>query len=364
MDEQMIRKYYLTGYAIKFVQLLVVAFCMGVGLIYLFFHVPMFLLDDYFQVSAVIALILVVFLLSMFVTTPLEYRLDSKYGRTTFEFRSYLAYKLRSGLVFLVPFALLFLVFAAFSIFAPIVGTFTTLLTFVTTAVMILIIGFIMPKIYGSALKKEKIEDQSLLDSIRGLADKMGIKGKFSGAYHVPVRGFKVVNAAQLGFGRRQARVYLIGDIDKVLNRNEIEAVVAHEFAHLRLRHILKLSLILLALMVGTYSAFTIVASVLVYFLLASGVVLTDELVFTIIIVVEYLAPFTALYLVLLKLRRVFETEADLLAARCTNPRDLATSLEKLADYNLVPMKFPKIIGILKGHPSMSERINRLKRMS
>jgi Zn-dependent protease with chaperone function len=60
----------------------------------------------------------------------------------------------------------------------------------------------------------------------------------------------------------------------------------------------------------------------------------------------------------------MFETEADLLAAKVTNPMDLATSLEKLAAYNLVPMRFPKIIGILKGHPSMAERIDRLKRMN
>jgi Zn-dependent protease with chaperone function len=84
---------------------------------------------------------------------------------------------------------------------------------------------------------------------------------------------------------------------------------------------------------------------------------------FLIILAVDYLAPCAVLYLLLLKFRRMFEIEADLLAARATSPRDLATSLSKLADYNLVPMKFPKIIGILKGHPSISERIDRLEQM-
>lgn len=363
MDEQRIRRYFLNGYAIKVFQLAVFGFCMSVGMIYVFFGVPMFLLDDYFQVTALTALIVIAFLLSTFATIPLEYRLDRNYGRTTLGFRSYLAYKLRSRLVFLIPFALLLLLYVSFWFFAPIDSTFATLLMFGTTAIMVLVIGFIMPKIFGSALKKEKIEDQSLLDSIKGLAEKMGIKGKFTGAYHVPVRGFKVVNAAQLGFARRQARVFLIGNVDDVLNRGEIEAVVAHEFAHLKLRHILKLTLLLLALIIAMYSAFTTVATLLVYSLLASGVFLADELIFSIIMVVEYLVPFTTLYLVLMKLRRIFETEADLLAARVTNPMDLANSLEKLANYNLVPMRFPKIIGILKGHPSMGERIEALKRM-
>lgn len=360
----MIRKYYLEGYAIKFLSLLLVCFTSLVGLIYLFFYVPLFMIDDYFQVIAITALIGVVFLISTFLVTPLEYRLDRKYGRTTFGFRRYLGYKLRSRLVFLMPFAMLLLLFVAFWLFAPSDADYSQLLTFATTLAMVLIIGLAMPKIYGSILKKEKIEDQGLLDSIRELADKMGIKGKFTGAYHVPVEGFKVVNAAQLGFSRRQARVYLIGDIEKVLNKKEIEAVVAHEFAHLRLRHILKLTAILIALMLGLYSVFTVAASLLVYFLIGTGIIVTDEMVFFILIVMDYLVPFVFLYLLLLKLRRMFENEADLLAARCTNPMDLATSLEKLADYNLVPMKFPKIIGILKGHPSMFERIERLKRMN
>jgi hypothetical protein len=155
MDEQRIKKYYFAGYAIKVFQLAVFGFLSGAGMIYLFFFVPMFMLDDYFQVSTVTALIVVAFLFSTFVTTPLEYRLDRNYGRTTFGFRSYLAYKLRSRLVFLIPFALLLLLYASFWFFAPIDSDFTTLLTFVTTAAMILIIGFVMPKIYGSALKKE-----------------------------------------------------------------------------------------------------------------------------------------------------------------------------------------------------------------
>jgi STE24 endopeptidase len=363
MDEREINKYFCRGYAIKFLQLVVFGFCLAAGLIYLFFFVPAFTLDDYFQISSMTVMIVVAFLLSSLVSTPLEYRLDRKYGRVTLGFSSYLRYRLRSRLVFLIPFVLLLLLYTAFWFLAPSDIDFTTLFTIVTSVVMILVVGLIMPRVYGSALRKEEIEDQSLVDSIRNVADKMGIKGKFMGAYHVPVRGLRVVNAAQLGFARRQARVYLIGDIEHVLTRNEINSVVAHEFAHLRLRHILKLTLILLALMVGIFFLFTIIATILLDFLLASSLVLTDEMLFSIILLVEYLLPFVVLYLVLLKVRRTFESEADLLAAKVTNPTDLATSLEKLAEYNLVPMKFPKIIGILKGHPSMKERIDRLKGM-
>jgi STE24 endopeptidase len=363
MDERRIKKYFFAGYAIKFFQLAIFSLFIGAGIIYLFFHAPMLFLNDYSQITIMTAMIVVAYLLAAFVATPLDYRIDREYGRTTLRFRSYLSYKLRSRLVFLIPFALLLLLYTSFWFLVPVDSDFATLLTFVVTLVLVLIIGFIMPRIYGSALRRERIEDQSLIVLIRDLADKMGIKGKFTGAYHVPVRGFKIVNAAQLGFARRQARVYLIGDIEQVLNRNEIQAVVAHEFAHLKLRHILKLTLLLLALMLVAYSAFTIVANILIDFLFVNNVVVTDELIFSIIILVGYILSFIAVYLVVLKLHRRFETEADLLAARVTNPTDLATSLEKLADYNLVPMEFPKIIGILKGHPSMKERIDRLKRL-
>jgi STE24 endopeptidase len=248
-------------------------------------------------------------------------------------------------------------------VFIPNEDVYSTPFTYATTLIVIFIIGIIMPRIYGSLLRKERIGNPELSKSIQDLASRMGIKGRIEGAYQVPVRGFKVVNAAQLGFGRRHGRIYLIGNIEELLTKNEVEAVVAHEFAHMKSRHILKLSVILIALMVGMYAVFTVLAYTVLYSLLLMGTEISAELMLVSIILLDYVAPFILVYLVILKFRRVFEFEADKIAAQTTNPKYLANSLVKLADYNLLPKKFPRILGGLMSHPSISDRIERLQRI-
>lgn len=98
-------------------------------------------------------------------------------------------------------------------------------------------------------------------------------------------------------------------------------------------------------------------------FLLISGFVIPDEVILLALIVVEYMVPFTVVYLILLKIRRMFELEADLLAARSTSPQHLSAALLKLAEYNLIPMKFSRFTGAIMSHPSISERVERLTKL-
>jgi STE24 endopeptidase len=363
MDERMIRKYFLASFAFRLFSIVLVGLGMVAGIAYMFFHVPMFLNNDYFQVASVILIIVLAFLVSVVVLAPFEYRLDKKYGRVTLSYGSYFGYKMRSRLVFLIPFSILFLIFILYSAFMPNEDVYSIPFTYLTTLVAIFIIGIIMPRIYGSLLRKERIGNPELSKSIQDLASRMGIKGRIEGAYQVPVRGFKVVNAAQLGFGRRHGRIYLIGDIEELLNKNEVEAVVAHEFAHMKCRHILKLSVILVALMIGMYTLFTVLSYTVLYSLLLMGADISGELILVSIILLDYVAPFMLVYLVILKFRRAFEFEADKIAAQSTSPKSLANSLLKLADYNLLPKKFPRILGGLMSHPSMSDRTERLQRI-
>jgi Zn-dependent protease with chaperone function len=67
--------------------------------------------------------------------------------------------------------------------------------------------------------------------------------------------------------------------------------------------------------------------------------------------------------LLLFIIRRTYEFEADQLAAKITSPQDLSGALVKLAEYNLIPMEFPRVIGALMPHPSMMSRLERLKRL-
>nr|MDO8099476.1 M48 family metalloprotease [Candidatus Njordarchaeota archaeon] len=361
MDERMIRKYFLKAFAFRFLSMLLVGVSIVVGMVYMILYVPMFLYDDYFGIVSLILIMTLAFLVSTLVVAPLEYRLDREFRRTTLRFRGYLDYRLRSRIVFLIPFLVLLAMFVPLWLFVPGTDEFSSSLTFGVTILAVLVMGLVMPKIYGSMLRKQEIKDPKLLESIKELMGKMSIRGKFGGAYRVPVQGFKVANAAQLGFARKQRRIYLIGDIERILTKHEVEAVIAHEFAHMKLHHILKLMLVLVVLMLGAYGVFTFLGLLLLYVLSFGLMELTIGSTLAIIVVLDYIAPFVIVYLFLFIVRRIYELEADQLAARSTSPQDLSGALVKLAEYNLIPMKFPRVIGALMPHPSMTLRIERLK---
>lgn len=363
MDGRTIREYFMTGLMFKLFSTILVGLGVASGLFYMFVRVPLFLNNNYFQSASVILILVLSFLVSGSIMAPFEYRVAKKYGRTTWDFRGYFSYKMRSRLVLLIPFSIMSVVFIIYWMIIPSEVGNSLLFTYGTMMIIIFAVAVMMPRIYGSLLRKERIGNPELSKSIQDLANRMGIRGKIEGAYQVPVRGLKVVNAAQLGFGKRQGRIYLIGDIEEVLTKNEVEAVVAHEFAHMKSRHILKLFVILLSLVMGFYALFTLMTLTILSSLLLSLAGISDVALVAGILFWDFVVPLVLAFIVILKFRRIFEFEADRIAALTTNPKYLSKSLVKLADYNFIPRKFPWIIGALMGHPSIADRVDRLDRM-
>jgi Zn-dependent protease with chaperone function len=363
MDGRMIREYFRKSLIFKAMSMTLIGLGVALGLLYMLISVPLFLTNYYFQAASVTLILILSFLFSGLVLAPFEYRVDRSYRRTTWNFRSYLSHRMRSSLILLIPFSIMFLIFVLFWLVIPSEDIYTILFAYAVVIIVIFAMVIIMPRMYGSLLRKEKIADPQLSKSIQDVANRMEIKGKIEGAYKVPVRGLKVVNAAQLGFGRRHGRIYLIGDIEQLLSKNEVQAVVAHELAHMKARHILKLSLILLALIMGFYALFTLMTFTVLFPFLLFVADISEVALVTSILFLEFVAPIVLAYFVILKVRRIFEFEADQMAALTTSPKYLSTSLAKLADYNFIPRKFPRIIGALIGHPSISDRVDRLDRM-
>ena len=363
MNGRMIRQYFRASLIFRLLSAMLLGLGVASGIIYMFIAVPLFQTNDFFQVASITFILVLSFFISGFILAPFEYRLDRKYGRTTWSFGGYLSYKMRSRLILLIPFSIMLLVFIVYWIIIPGEDVYSVLFAYVSMIVIIFAVAIIMPRIYGSLLRKEKIGNEALSKSIQDLANRMGIKGKIDGAYQVPVRGLKVVNAAQLGFGRRQGRVYLIGDIEEVLTKNEVEAVVAHEFAHMKAHHILKLSILLLTLLMGLYLLFTLMMFTILYPFLLFAANISDVAFIASVIFLDLACPLILAYILILKFRRMFEFEADRMAALITNPKYLSTSLDKLADYNFIPKKFPWIIGVFIGHPSIVDRVERLTKM-
>jgi len=202
--------------------------------------------------------------------------------------------------------------------------------------------------------KYKKLEDEVLRQRIFDLASKMQIKLMEVSEIDFSKKTLKA-NAAFTGMGKTK-RVLLADTLKDKYTLDEVEAILAHEFAHYRLKHILKLialnSLITLGL-------FYLIFKTSVYTL---GVFRLDSL--------RQLSslPLVFLYFIFFGLiiqpleayfSRRFEKEADALALKVTQNKSAFISLmEKLAAQNLADRNpHPIIKFFFFTHPSIDERI-------
>ncbi len=183
-------------------------------------------------------------------------------------------------------------------------------------------------------------------------------------------------NAFATGRNPEHAAVAVTTGILQVLDRSELEGVVAHELAHIKNHDILISSIA--AVMAGAISYLATMAQWSMIF----GGGRSDEeggsnpLVMLVSLIV---APLAA-SLIQLAISRSREYSADATGAEiCGHPKALAGALNKLAHYNaqrpmevnpasaqmyiVNPLKGGSIAGLFSTHPPMEERIRRLLAM-
>jgi STE24 endopeptidase len=173
----------------------------------------------------------------------------------------------------------------------------------------------------------------------------------------VEVRDIKVLdtgperqaNALITGFWGR-ARYILISDrLLDVMERDELEAILAHEIGHAK-RHDL---LIKVAAHIGALVLMTVAFIGLSVLLDPPGPV-----------VVLLLAGILAANLFVAGLVGVpLERRADDYAARTTDPEVLLRALEKLAEANLTKRRTGRLWNLLQQHPGIEERLSRLREL-
>lgn len=163
-------------------------------------------------------------------------------------------------------------------------------------------------------------------------------------------------NAAFVGIGKTK-RVILADTLKDKYSEDEIEVILAHEFAHYKLKHLLKLILInSLATIIAFYFIFKTGNSVLSLFGLSS---LSDIAALPVIIM--YLVVFGIVMQPLQNyISRRLEKNADKMALSVTGLREAFVSMmEKLSAQNLVDRSpRPLIKFFFFDHPPVDERIN------
>ena len=202
--------------------------------------------------------------------------------------------------------------------------------------------------------KYKKLSDDVLRQRILNLADKM--KVKILDCFEIDFsRQTLKGNAAFVGWGKTR-RVILADTLKDKYTYDEIEVILAHEFAHYRLRHLLKLILVNSAsTLLIFYLIFMTSDYALSFFGLSSLFdIATLPIIFIYFILFGIITQPLENYI-----SRRFERNADLMALKVSGLKNAFVSMmEKLSLQNLADRKpHPIIKFFFFDHPPIDERI-------
>ncbi len=206
------------------------------------------------------------------------------------------------------------------------------------------------------------LEDATLRERIEALMKRVGFASKGLFVMDGSKRSAHG-NAYFSGFGAAKRIVFF----DTLLSRlgpEEVEAVLAHELGHFKLRHILKRIVVIFALSLGFLALLGFLKNQ-VWFYMGLGVdpmIPGDNDAMALILFMLVLPVFTFIFAPLASLTsRKHEFEADAFAARYSNPQDLVSALVKLYEDNASTLTPDPIHSVFyDSHPPASVRIQHL----
>jgi len=207
--------------------------------------------------------------------------------------------------------------------------------------------------------KYKPLSDDSLRARIFALADKMQVKVIDVFEIDFSKKTLKA-NAGFVGIGRTK-RVILADTLRGKYSRDEIEVILAHEFAHYRLKHLLKL---ILSNVLGTTVSFYLIFKTSGYFLGVAGISSLSDIA-ALPVVLIYFIVFGIISSPLENyISRRLEINADMMALKVTGLKDaFISTMEKLSFQNLADRNPHPLFRIFFfDHPPIDERILLAKR--
>ncbi|MFZ2603116.1 MAG: M48 family metallopeptidase [Candidatus Omnitrophota bacterium] len=278
--------------------------------------------------------------------------LEHKFCLTKQKFAHWLMDQAKSSMIFYI---IIIIFFEAFYFILKISPHFWWLIVSLLWIFFNLILARIAPVIIIPLFfKYKKLSDETLRQRILNLASKTKVKILDVFEIDFSKKTLKA-NAAFVGWGKSR-RVILADTLKDKYSYDEIEVILAHEFAHYKLKHLIKL--------IFLNSTATILALYFIY--RTSGFVLN-------LFGYQALSDIAALPLILIYfvifgiildplsnyISRCMERNADKAALRITGLKDAFISMmDKLANQNLADRKpHPLIKLFFFDHPPIDERI-------
>jgi STE24 endopeptidase len=272
----------------------------------------------------------------------LGYRIDRKHKGITSSRREYLVAALP---VYVIILFFTVIPQAIYIILTQVAGVM--IFVYMNAIVVLLLYGSIklIPSLFRIGSKGLNLEDPKLVERILTLAEKMDIE--VEKMFVLSWKKLKIANALQVG--PRRFSIYLSDYLIENLTPVQVEAVVAHELAHAKKKHLLKILLLMLPpLLIGM--------NIFLYFWV-NRLYSPSNYIFAIAGVILIFAG----NIIVTPIQRKFELEADALSAKILGtPEPIISALYRIGELNLIPRKYPRFIGWGLPHPSIETRIKKI----
>ncbi|MEW6101225.1 MAG: M48 family metalloprotease [Candidatus Omnitrophota bacterium] len=311
-----------------------------------FFNIPIYLFS----------LLILYYLLTLPLNLYRSYYLEHKFSLSTQRLSGWFLDQLKSGII---AYIMGLIITGAFYYILGVYKSTWWLLVSLFWIIFSLIMAKVFPLIIIPLFFKYKeLSDEGLKERILRLADKMQVKILECFEIDFSKKTLKA-NAAFVGWGKTR-RVILADTLKDKYSLDEIEVILAHEFAHYRLKHLLKFILV--------NSAATVVSFYFIYIHSAGvlnrlGLRSLSELS-SLPLIFLYLMAFGIITQPLANyLSRVMERNADFMALTVTQKKEAFISMmDKLSLQNLADRKPPALIKFFFfDHPPIDERIQLAK---
>ncbi len=353
------RKYSTIKYALNifegaYILLLLVVFVFSGFSVYLAKCVTLIFPAGYLSIAVFFLIIYAVYYILSF---PLNFYhnfiLEHQFQLTRQSVKDWFLDQIKAGIIFCIISLVMLEVFYALLVRQPQDWWWITSLCWIFLNLLLAKLAPVL--IIPLFLKYKKISDEVLRQRILKLAGAMNVG--IIDVFEIDLSSkTEKANAGLVGFGNTR-RVILGDTLKNKYGPEEIEVILAHEFAHQKLQHLLKLVLTnALTIVFCLYFIYKTSFSALKFFGLGNLFDISAM-------------PVIFIYLVVLGgifqpwenfLSRKFESEADRLAIRSTGLKDaFISTMEKLAAQNLADRNPHFLIKFFFfDHPAIADRIN------
>ncbi|XRO75448.1 M48 family metallopeptidase [Methanocaldococcus sp. 28A] len=190
--------------------------------------------------------------------------------------------------------------------------------------------------------RKEIPENIEIYEKISKLVDDLTKKLNTKNFKDIEIINSLVANAMVSGIFNE--KLVITKKLIDILNEDELKAILAHEIAHKKRRHI-KMGL------TSWFLLGVVIFSSIDYILKILNKLLGDDWIIGALIIV---GGYLSLYIIDSYLSRRREKEADIIASQITNPKTYIKALAKIHYANYSPEK--GFLNIISTHPSMLKR--------